>query len=311
MSYEKQTWADGDIITAEKLNHIEDGVQNGGPGYDVTTETVSKSVINTSITFTEKTDASGNTIYACMVNEGQPVPAMTYPIAYLQFKSLSYFSDAMPKYASIPDEFGGGYLPYLGSTISIEYVESRNLIDSITYLWDAENITLLLLPDDDPSTSKVPPESDVWLYLVSSRDVTSSYRGFDLYCNFPEKEVVPSEDFRLAMSNFIYDIPMEVQWDDTTSTYYGTVPSGTYSKINDIMSFQYDTLPIIRLICAAPYLMTPSKSVYYYTGTKPDTSGTSIRGYLFVGGFSYSTYINPGMILLNMDDTVTLNWTPA
>ena len=26
MSYEKQTWANGDVITAEKLNHIEDGV---------------------------------------------------------------------------------------------------------------------------------------------------------------------------------------------------------------------------------------------------------------------------------------------
>ena len=28
MSYEKQTWASGDVITAEKLNHIEGGVAN-------------------------------------------------------------------------------------------------------------------------------------------------------------------------------------------------------------------------------------------------------------------------------------------
>lgn len=28
MAYEKQTWADGDIITAEKLNHIENGIEN-------------------------------------------------------------------------------------------------------------------------------------------------------------------------------------------------------------------------------------------------------------------------------------------
>lgn len=27
MSYEKQTWQTGDVITAEKLNHIEDGVE--------------------------------------------------------------------------------------------------------------------------------------------------------------------------------------------------------------------------------------------------------------------------------------------
>lgn len=28
MTYEKQTWTDGEIITKEKLNHIEDGIQN-------------------------------------------------------------------------------------------------------------------------------------------------------------------------------------------------------------------------------------------------------------------------------------------
>ena len=28
MSYEKQTWASGDVITAAKMNHIEDGITN-------------------------------------------------------------------------------------------------------------------------------------------------------------------------------------------------------------------------------------------------------------------------------------------
>ena len=28
MSYSKQTWANGDVITAEKLNHMEDGIDN-------------------------------------------------------------------------------------------------------------------------------------------------------------------------------------------------------------------------------------------------------------------------------------------
>lgn len=33
MAYIKHTWADGDIITADKLNHLEDGVsQSGIPG---------------------------------------------------------------------------------------------------------------------------------------------------------------------------------------------------------------------------------------------------------------------------------------
>lgn len=30
MAYEKQTWANGDIITADKLNHMEDGIASGG-----------------------------------------------------------------------------------------------------------------------------------------------------------------------------------------------------------------------------------------------------------------------------------------
>ena len=32
MSYTKQTWANGDVITAEKLNHIEDGIAGAGGG---------------------------------------------------------------------------------------------------------------------------------------------------------------------------------------------------------------------------------------------------------------------------------------
>ena len=31
MSYEKQTWTTGDTITAEKLNHMENGIENNGP----------------------------------------------------------------------------------------------------------------------------------------------------------------------------------------------------------------------------------------------------------------------------------------
>ena len=31
MAYTKQTWASGDTITAAKLNHIEDGIENASP----------------------------------------------------------------------------------------------------------------------------------------------------------------------------------------------------------------------------------------------------------------------------------------
>lgn len=32
MAYEKNIWANGDTITAEKLNHMEDGIAEGGSG---------------------------------------------------------------------------------------------------------------------------------------------------------------------------------------------------------------------------------------------------------------------------------------
>ena len=32
MSYDKQTWQRGDVITANKLNHMEDGIATGGGG---------------------------------------------------------------------------------------------------------------------------------------------------------------------------------------------------------------------------------------------------------------------------------------
>lgn len=32
MAYEKQTWVIGDVVTAAKLNHMEDGIATGGTG---------------------------------------------------------------------------------------------------------------------------------------------------------------------------------------------------------------------------------------------------------------------------------------
>lgn len=37
MSYEKQTWASGDVITATKMNHIEDGIKNNSGDLAVVT----------------------------------------------------------------------------------------------------------------------------------------------------------------------------------------------------------------------------------------------------------------------------------
>ena len=39
MSYDKQTWQTGDVITANKLNHMEDGIASSGGGRFVATAT--------------------------------------------------------------------------------------------------------------------------------------------------------------------------------------------------------------------------------------------------------------------------------
>lgn len=36
MAYEKQTWTTGDVITANKLNHMEDGIGGAFPQYEIT-----------------------------------------------------------------------------------------------------------------------------------------------------------------------------------------------------------------------------------------------------------------------------------
>ena len=36
MAYEKQTWTTGEVITANKLNHIEDGIGGAFPCYEIT-----------------------------------------------------------------------------------------------------------------------------------------------------------------------------------------------------------------------------------------------------------------------------------
>lgn len=44
MSYDKQTWVNGEVITAEKLNHIEDGIENSS-GYKYIVERDDKGLI--------------------------------------------------------------------------------------------------------------------------------------------------------------------------------------------------------------------------------------------------------------------------
>lgn len=47
MAYDKYTWVDGEVITAQKLNHIEEGIENGDNGYECKTNEYIDATITT------------------------------------------------------------------------------------------------------------------------------------------------------------------------------------------------------------------------------------------------------------------------
>lgn len=67
MAYKKQTWVTGEVITKEKLNHMEDGIANGGGGG------VFIANLNTE---TQRLDKTWNEIKAAFTN-GQPSYAVS------------------------------------------------------------------------------------------------------------------------------------------------------------------------------------------------------------------------------------------
>ena len=54
MAYEKQTWQTGDVITQEKLNHMEDGIANVGGGAEFV-----KLIENANLSFGENQSYAG------------------------------------------------------------------------------------------------------------------------------------------------------------------------------------------------------------------------------------------------------------
>lgn len=75
MAYEKQTWQTGDVVTSAKLNHMEDGIaEGGGGGAFIVTYTANDQMqlTNCDKTFAEIWAAvsGGQTVMACIEVEG-------------------------------------------------------------------------------------------------------------------------------------------------------------------------------------------------------------------------------------------------
>lgn len=65
MSYEKQTWATGDIIIAEKLNHMEDGIEGSYGLVLIASGTQGSLRLTASKTWNEIVAMMGNGIIGC------------------------------------------------------------------------------------------------------------------------------------------------------------------------------------------------------------------------------------------------------
>lgn len=62
MAYEKQTWKCGDTITADRMNHIEDGIANVDVGYSCSKEWVT--LTEESMTTVEESESSASSFFA-------------------------------------------------------------------------------------------------------------------------------------------------------------------------------------------------------------------------------------------------------
>lgn len=103
MAYTKTTWNTGDVITAEKLNHMEDGIASGG-------------VLLVNVTPTSETEGTADKSYSEILEALQngQIPVMFNEIngninLYLKFNFLRpseiYFGYSFPNKASMSIEY--------------------------------------------------------------------------------------------------------------------------------------------------------------------------------------------------------------
>ena len=108
MAYEKQTWTTGEVITQEKLNHMEDGIANAG-GFECT-ETVAE-VFDDSVAIT----TSWNDSYTAELSLEEPLESaeikvvfngVEYTVERQEFYGMPYygapFHGAVSDYSTYP-----------------------------------------------------------------------------------------------------------------------------------------------------------------------------------------------------------------
>ena len=105
MAYEKQTWTTGEVITQEKLNHMEDGIANAG-GFECS-ETVTELFDETVTTSGSSPSPVANLTYSQHIT---PVANLTYS-QHITEDVLEITFDGI-KYNCPKQDAGGGFFVY-------------------------------------------------------------------------------------------------------------------------------------------------------------------------------------------------------
>lgn len=109
MSYEKQTWVNGDVITDDKLNHMEDGIANAGGGGLLITATYDSGTNKTVMdkTWKEIKDAMNAGIPCTVYEDNGETEQNWYPVGMLSDNNGTYSVkvDTYIYYATTPDDY--------------------------------------------------------------------------------------------------------------------------------------------------------------------------------------------------------------
>ena len=106
MSYTKQTWQNGDVITAEKLNHMEDGIADSNMLVIHATYSEEGDEYNTDITFSTAKQAVLNGLNAVLIVTASEMIAPHQLIGYSPLQDSMFFSSALLGSNLIFDETG-------------------------------------------------------------------------------------------------------------------------------------------------------------------------------------------------------------